>query len=175
MYIGDTAVARAAPPGLRSRRQLDRRGHGRLRQEHLRHDQRRRLGHRRGRRPRHPRRNAPRPGLLHAGRRDDRAQVRRQVREGRLSNLRRPARRGRHGGELPLRMVRGRSPPRRPRLSAGVRARRAHRRRPHASAPPTKTGTKTTFKPDPQIFPTPSSSTTRCTAACRSWRSSTAA
>ncbi len=31
MYIGDTTRSRAAPPGLRSGRQLDRRGDGRLR------------------------------------------------------------------------------------------------------------------------------------------------
>ena len=54
-----------------------------------------------------------RPGLLHAPRRDDRAEVRRQVQEGRLPNLRRSARRRRHRGQLPLRVVRGRSPPRR--------------------------------------------------------------
>ena len=35
MYIGDTTRARPAPPGLRSRRQLDRRGDGRLRQGDL--------------------------------------------------------------------------------------------------------------------------------------------
>ena len=50
------------------------------------------------------------------------------------------------------RMVRGRSPPRRARLSAGIRARRADRPGPHAWASRDRTGTKTTFKPDPQIF-----------------------
>ena len=59
-----------------------------------------------------------------------RAEVRRQVQEGGLPDLRRPARRGRHGGQLPLRVVRGGSPPQRPRLSAGIRARRAGGRRP---------------------------------------------
>ena len=35
-----------------------------------------------------------------------------------------------------------------------------------------RTGTKTSFRPDPQIFATSSSTTTFSTAACRSWRSS---
>ena len=101
-------------------------------QQVSRHDQQRRLGHGRRRRPRHSGREASRPGLLHAARRDDRAQVRRQVQQGGLSDLGRLARRRRHGGQFPLRMVRSRSPPRRARLSAGIRARRAHRRRaPH--------------------------------------------
>ena len=37
MYIGDTTTAGPAPPGLRGRRQLDRRGDGRLLPEHPRH------------------------------------------------------------------------------------------------------------------------------------------
>ena len=37
MYIGNTRRARLAPPGLRSRRQLDRRSHGRLRHDISRH------------------------------------------------------------------------------------------------------------------------------------------
>ena len=35
MYIGDTTTRGLAPPGLRSGRQLDRRGDGRLRQRDL--------------------------------------------------------------------------------------------------------------------------------------------
>ena len=50
------------------------------------------------------------------------------------------------------RVVRGRGPPRRPRVSAGVRTRRAAPATCARSARPTSTGTKTTFKPDPQIF-----------------------
>jgi len=41
------------------------------------------------------------------------------------------------------------------------------------AAPTRKVGTKTTFKPDAQIFQTPSSCTTRSTNVSRSWRSST--
>ena len=97
--------------------------------------------------------SALRPGLLHAARRDDRAEVRRQVREGRLSNLRRFARRRRHRGEFPLRVVRGRSLPPRAHVPAGIRTRRADWPKSAASAPPISRGTKTTFKPDSQIFP----------------------
>ena len=58
-----------------------------------------------------------------------------------LQDLRRPARHRREGGQFPLRVVRGRGPPRRPRLPAGIRARQAdrpghaHRHRPRAPAP----------------------------------------
>ncbi len=119
----------------------------------FRHDQQRRLGDRRGRRPRHPRRSPPRPGHLHARRRDDRAQVRRQVRQGGLPDLRRSARRRRHGGQLPLRMVRGRSPPRRPRLSSRSTSAACPTAEVRRIGSTDKVGTKTTFKPDPQIFP----------------------
>ena len=51
---------RPAPPGLRGRRQLDRRGDGRLLPEHPRDDPRRRLGLDRRRRPGHPGRHPPR-------------------------------------------------------------------------------------------------------------------
>ena len=138
-------------------------------------DQQRRLGHGRGRRPRHSRRSAPRPGLLHAPRRDDRAQVRRQVQQGGLPDLRRSARRRRHGRQFPLRMVRGRGPPRRPRLSSRNTSGACPPATSAASARTDKVGTKTTFKPDPQIFPNTKFDYNTLTAACRSWPSSTAA
>ncbi len=106
--------------------------------------------------------DASRPGLLDARRRDDRAQVRRQVRQGGLPNLRRSARRRRHGRQLPLRMVRGRSPPRRPRLSAGIRARRARRRRPPHRHAPTSAAPRPPSSPTRRSSRTRSSSTTRC-------------
>ena len=138
-------------------------------------DQQRRLGHRRGQRPRHPRRDASRPGLLHAPGRDDRAEVRRQVRQGGLPDLRRPARRRRHRGQFPLRMVRGRSPPRRPRLPAGIRAGRAGGRRPPHRPQRSRAAPRPPSSPTRRSSPTPSSSTTSSTAACRSWPSSIAA
>ena len=145
---------RLAPPGLRSRRQLDRRGDGRPCARDLRHDQCRRLGHGRRRRPRHSGRDPSRARHLHAARRDDRAQVRRQVRQAGLQDLRRLARHRRQGRQLPLAngarsksaatgtsISRNTSAACRPATSA-------------ASARTDKTGTKTTFKPDPQIFGT---------------------
>ena len=62
MYIGDTYSARPAPPGLRGRRQLDRRGDGRLLPAHPRDGPRRRLGLDRRRRPGHPGRSSTRSG-----------------------------------------------------------------------------------------------------------------
>ena len=53
-----------------------------------------------------------------------------KFKKGAYQDLRRPARRGRHRGKFSLRLVRGGSPPQRPRLSAGIRTRRAHGRRP---------------------------------------------
>ena len=61
MYIGDTGERGSPPPRLRGRRQLDRRGAGRLLQPHRRDDPRRQQRHGRGRRPRHPGRHASRP------------------------------------------------------------------------------------------------------------------
>ena len=54
MYIGDTTPRGLAPPGLRGRGQLDRRGDGRPLPAHPRDDPRRRLGLDRRRRPGHP-------------------------------------------------------------------------------------------------------------------------
>ncbi len=115
------------------------------------------------------------PGLLHAAGRDDGAQVRRQVSEGGLPDVRRFARRRRHGGKLSLRVVRSRGAPRRPRLPAGVRAGHSGgRRAPHGHH--RQGGHQDDLQARPaRSSPTPSSSTTRCIAACRSWRFSIAA
>ncbi len=119
--------------------------------------------------------NASRPRLLHAPGRDDRAQVRRQVQQRGLPDLGRSARRRRHRGQFPLRMVRSRGPPRRPRLPAGVRARRTDRRGPphrHHQQGRHEDHVQTR----PRHLPRPrNSTTTSFTSASRSWPSSTAA
>ena len=96
--------------------------------------------------------------------------------QGGLSNLRRPARRGRDGGQLPLRVVRGRGPPRghvyQQEYERGVPV---GRRPPHRHAP-TGVGTKTTFKPDSADLPQHQVRVQHpLPAACRNWPSSTAA
>ena len=102
-------------------------------------------------------------GLLHAGGRADGAARRRQVRPRHLQGLRRPARRRRDGRQRPLRMVRGRGPPRRPGLAAGVRARRAGPSPPLGSTE--ARGTKTTFLPDPRSSRASNSTTMSWSAA----------
>ena len=127
--------AGAAPPGLRAGQQLDRRGDGRLRQEHLGHDQQRRLVHGRGRRPRHPRRAARAdlrrkgPRRADARSRHDQPQHGGQVRQAQLQDLRRPARHRPQGGQFPLQLVRGPGLPRRRHVPAGIRGRHAAGRR----------------------------------------------
>ena len=108
-----------------------------------------------------------RPRHVHARRRDDRPQVRRQVRKRRLPNLRRPARRRRHGGELPLRMVRGRSLPRR--LRSITRNTNAASPRPMsaASATPPSAAPKPRSSPIRKSSKPRSSSSPRCKSACR--------
>ena len=90
---------RPAPPGVRGRRQLDRRGAGRLLRRHRRHHPHRQLDLGDRQRPRHPdRREDGRQARAQAlGRRDraDRAARRRQVQPEQLQGLGRPARRGR--------------------------------------------------------------------------------
>ena len=115
----------------------------------------------------------PGPRCLHARRRDDRAQVRRQVQQGRLSNLRRLARRRRHRRQLPLRMVRGRS------LAATATSISRNTNAACRTGPVRRIGTT-----DQDAAPRPPSSPTRRSfqttkfvydtllhAACRSWRS----
>ena len=77
---------------------------------------------------------------------------RRQVRQGHLQGLGRPARHGRQGRHRPERVDRGRGAPQRPGLRAGVRARQGRSPRSRTSAPPRAPARKITFKPDPEIF-----------------------
>ena len=167
MYIGDTDPARPAPPGLRGRRQLDRRGDGRLLPAHPRDDPRRRLGVDRRRRPGHPGRDPSRDRQEHARGRPDQAPRRRQVRPRHVQGLGRPARRRRHGRQRPLGVARGRGPPRRPGLAAGLRARASPR---GPSAPP---GRPRRPAPRSASSPTPRSSS-RSTSTTTSWRSGSA-
>ena len=127
MYIGSTGAPRAAPSRLRGRRQLDRRGAGRLLRPGQRHDPHRQLGHGRGQRPRHPGRHARERQVGGRGR-ADRAPRRRQVRQRQLQGLRRPARRRRLGRQRALRTARSRNLAERTGSPAGVRARQAARR-----------------------------------------------
>ena len=113
---------------------------------------RRRHGHRQ--RPRHPGRQALQDEQVGAGSDHDHPARRRQVRRRRLQGLRRSARRRRLGRQRALRVVPGRSPPRRQDLPPGVQARHAHRRRSRWSAQtdPDDHGTTTSFLADTEIF-----------------------
>src|SRR5436309_523083 len=99
--------ARPPPPRPRGRRQLDRRGDGRLLQGNPGHPERRRIRHGRGRRPRDPGRHSSE--VRRAGRRN-RAVAdaqRRQVRTKNVPCVRRLARRRAFGRQRPQRMARG--------------------------------------------------------------------
>ena len=113
-------------------------------------------GHRR--RPRHPGGDHGEGGPAGRAGRADRPALRRQVRRGRrLQGLRRPARRRRVGRQRALRAAARRDPPRRPRLLAGLLARRAagradqRARSCQRASPP---GTTVTFLPDADVFET---------------------
>ena len=99
--------ARAAPPRLRDRGQLDRRGAGRLLRHHHGDHPRGRLDHRGRQRARHPRGHARGGEDARGGGRAHRAPRRRQVRQGQLQGVRRAARRGRERGERALRAAQG--------------------------------------------------------------------
>ena len=153
MYIGSTGAARPAPPRLRGRRQLRRRG---------------------ARRPlRHastsPSTPTTRVTVVDNGRGipvDDAwrrrskpaaevvltvAARRRQVRRRRrLQGLRRPARRRRLGRQRALRAAPPRDPARRPRLDAGLRARHAAGRRSRRARRPTRPARRSPSCPTPR-------------------------
>ena len=113
--------------------------------------------------------------VSHAAGRNDRAQVRREILQRGLRDLGRSARRRRDRGQLPLRMVRGGSPPRRTRLPAGVRAGRAHGRCPphwHHESHGHQDHVQTR---SPRSFRAHNSATTCSIAVLQSWPSSTRA
>ena len=110
---------RPAPPRVGGRRQLDRRGDGRLCDADRRHDPRGRHGRGPGRRPR----RSGRPPFDGQGRprgRAHRAPRRRQVRRRRLQGVGRPARRRRQRRQRPVRVDAGRVVARR--LRSGSRS-----------------------------------------------------
>ena len=148
------------PPHLGGRRQLRRRGDGRLLHAHRRHAAGRRRLPRRRQRSRHPGRSVPlRPaqGQERGRGRAHRAARRRQVRRRGLQGLRRPARRRRQRGQRAQRAPGHRGRQGRQALPPGVRqgrqaAGQARRRRRHPGARPHGSGTTVTFWPDPTVF-----------------------
>ena len=146
--------ARPAPPGLRDRRQLGRRGAGRLLRPHRGHHARRRRRARRRQRPRHPGRHAPRRGQVDRRGRPDGPARRRQVRRRRLRGLRRPARRRHLGGQRALERARRRGPPPGQRLPPELHRRRPGRARSPRARRTDETGTTITFWPNAEIFET---------------------
>ena len=146
---------RPPPPRVGGRRQLGRRGHGRLLRPHRHHAARRRRlpGHRQ--RPWHPDR---RPHRVQDDRRRDRphqARWRRQVRRRRLQGVRRPPRRRRVGRQRAVQQ--GRSSRSTATASATTSSSpTAARSRPSsrwsARRPRDRTGTTVTFWPDPVVF-----------------------
>ena len=167
--------ARPAPPGLRDRRQLRRRGPRRLLRPHRGDDPRRRRRALRRQRSRHPGRHAPgREEVDRRGRADDPAR-RRQVRRRRVRGLGRSARRRQLGRQRALAAssrsrCAGRATSTR-RATTTVcptpRSRRARR--------PTRPARRSPSGRTPRSS-RPSSSTTRpCARASSRWRSSTRA
>ena len=156
MYIGSTGVARPAPPRLRGRRQLGRRGARRplrrastvtIHPDNSRHGRRQR--------PRHPGRDHGEGGQAGRRGRADRPARRRQVRRRRrLQGLRRPARRRRLGRQRAVGAARRRGPPRRPRLDARSYERGVPQGELAKGEPTSETGTTITFLPDAEIFET---------------------
>ena len=153
MYIGSTGPSGSAPPRLRGRRQLDRRGARRLLQPGQRHDPHRRLRHRRRQRPRHSGRPA-RERQVGGRSRADGAARRRQVRQRELQGVRRACTASAYRSSTRC--------PRRWTSRSGATARCTSRATNAAGRPASwrstgttkRRGTKVTFKPDTQIFET---------------------
>ena len=163
-------AGRAAPSGLRSRRQLDRRSAGRLLRSNQRHDPHRRLGHRHRQRPRHSGRSA-RERQVGGRSRADRAARRRQVRQRQLQSVRRPARRRRLRRQRAVGNARSRNLAQRPGLPAELRARHT---RPASSKSPARRSAaarRSRSSPTPRSSRPPSSASTRSRSACASSRS----
>ncbi len=139
-----------------------------------RHRPRRRLGLGRRRRPGDPRRAAP-PVLRqeHAGDRPDQGPRRRQVRPRHVQGFRRAPRRRRHGRQRPLGVARGRGPPRRQGLAAGLQGRRAPGGRSARSARPRRPGPRSSSCPTSPSSPGSNSNTTSSRSGSASWPSST--
>ena len=168
---------RPPPPRVRGRRQLRRRGAGRLLRQHQGHPPLRRLLLGRRQRARHPGRH-PQGERQAGGRgRADRAPRRRQVRALRLQGLGRAPRRRRLGRQRAVASgSRSRSGATgrcgRSATSTACPHRRAHRGREDAP----KHGTIVRFKPDAKIFEETDVLLRHALAtACASWRSSTRA
>ena len=116
---------RAAPPGVRGRRQLHRRGPGRILLGHLGDHREAEHRPRRGQRPRHPGGHPPPGKGQRPGSGDDQAARRRQVRQDQLQGLRRAARGRGLGDQRPVGVVRGLGPPRQEVLLPALQAGRA--------------------------------------------------
>ena len=113
----------------------------------------------------------PTEGVSAAAGRADQAPRRRQVRQGRLQGLRRPARRRRVGGERPLRDPRDGDPARRQGVRAALPARRARgaRARDRRHRPARHQGHLQARRARSSRPPTSASTSSR--SACASWRS----
>ena len=123
---------------------------------HRRHHPLRQLGHRRGQRARHAGRHAPDREPARAGSHHDGAARRRKVRPRQLQGVGRSARRRRLGGQRAVRVGEAGNPQERQGLLPGISPRRSgdrvqadRRRRAGLGA---ASGTKVTFKPDPEVF-----------------------
>ena len=161
---------RAAPSGLRSRRQLDRRGACRLLRSGERHDPHRWLGDGRRQRPRHPGRSA-RERQVGGGSRDDGAARGRQVRQRQLQGLGRASRRRHLGRQRAVGVARSRDLAQRPGLPAKLRARHADRPPRDRPARPSAAARKSRSSPTRRFSRRPSSASTRSPSGCASWRS----